>query len=641
MTEIHKPGNGAIFGIVTEEGLAKDNSPVYLYDMRRWEGVGEKRLLARRFTRPDGGFEFAGLNTNYGDYMVMATDEDGETPKNALVQDRVSPVPAHSGSGHSAEWYLRAMQAGAQVGFIASPVHEDGTLPIALRGFFGRPVEDKANPANWPPNPAAPPEIPLLAAMQLNPLGRGIYCAGRMHPSGETPASIEVIIDLDSLTTQTVPCIVVPIDTAGTADLSTYTAVNTVVVSHSSARNSLSRLYAEFSNTKLLTIGYSGFNNQRRPWTTALTTIGSVDLAAYSGVKHIIISFSPTSKVQVFVDGVLAGEVVTALAGSAQHLNVVGYTVMAVITSYDTATTAVVDADPIISLAVYYNKTLTAQQALNHYKALYDNDLISIVSGYAREIVKDEPHMYWGMDDFDPIERHYFASTVGGVDPLSGSPDLYQRLNIVGNAASIDPLVPSPIAGRMSAGVVQANGNYFEGMNAGTHGWLFRDRGAVSCWVKFDLAAPAVNEFVTEITVRNSTTPYFEISRTTDNALSIRIWEAGAVTTYTFTEYTPPEGAWVHIAIVIDKTGEENAEYGLIKLYAGTESTAPVLVQTILTSLGSLYTVDSFATETLGALPLRVRTMRQLTGSMCELAVFPDILTPARIEAHWNMRTVV
>ena len=86
----HRPGVGAIFGVVSENGVAKPGAPVYLLDMRRDMGLGNAVLLAKQFTKTDGGFVFNGLDPNYADYAVFTTDEDssGETDpyKNALIR---------------------------------------------------------------------------------------------------------------------------------------------------------------------------------------------------------------------------------------------------------------------------------------------------------------------------------------------------------------------------------------------------------------------------------------------------------------------------------------------------------------------------------------------------------------------------
>ena len=651
MTEIHKPGTGAIFGIVTEEGVAKDASPVYLYDTRRWEGVGKKKLLGRRLTRPDGGFEFAGLNTAYGDYMVLATDEDGAEPKNALVQDRVTPLAAHSGAGNFAEWYTRAMRDGAQSGLIAWPAYEDKPGEVVPRGLFGRPVQSTVNLHTWVPHPSPPPEIPNLASYQCNPLGWGYHCTGRRMDLDHVGDSLECLLDLDSIATQEDSCIIGGFYGNGRTDaLDRRALFSRLPTTTSWLGASRLLLGIEVSPAKLVSILYtptwvSTVSNDSA-WMNRLQVISTFDMSAFSGVRHVVISLTHSTFVKVYVDGVLVHTATTSSVGSAGDIGGgFGYSAFGFSSSKAnnsaTGSLRLNARDYRFSLGVYYNRALSDQDVQDHYKALYDNDLISVVSGYASAVFADVPHMYWRMDDFQLDERNEFASAINSLDPNTSRGFWNTRLSLQGPSAGVDPTVISPIAGRNAVGVVQANNNSFVGEHAGTFGFLFRDRGAISFWAKFDVETPSVAEFLAEFHIIDTDTPYFEVQRTTANQLQLRLRESGALQTHAFTTYVPPVGAWQHITIVIDKTGEEDASNGLLKLYVGDETNAPVLVQTLLITLQPIYTTDEARDTPVSNFPVRVRVMRQLTGSMCELAVFPDILTPARIEAHWNMRAVV
>ena len=155
------------------------------------------------------------------------------------------------------------------------------------------------------------------------------------------------------------------------------------------------------------------------------------------------------------------------------------------------------------------------------------------------------------------------------------------------------------------------------------------------------METPPSDEFVAEFHLFDSSDPYFDVYRTTAGQLCVRLVEGGSTNTYTF-DYTPPHGVWQYIAIAIDKTGVDDPGNGLLRLYVGDESTAPVLVETLLIPLLPLYTVAAVPTDTaVGDWPIRVQTMRDLTGSVCELAMFPEVLTPERIEAHWEAKDVV
>lgn len=87
-------------GIVSEDGAIKVNSPVNLYDRTTMQ------LIRRTLTDSNGGYKFIGLDTNTNDYLVMATDEDGDmnARKNALVYDYIQPIDISSGSSFAANF---------------------------------------------------------------------------------------------------------------------------------------------------------------------------------------------------------------------------------------------------------------------------------------------------------------------------------------------------------------------------------------------------------------------------------------------------------------------------------------------------------------------------------------------------------
>lgn len=102
----HKVGNGAIFGILSEDGVAKTGFPVTLLDRTTGKRVG------RQYTDDNGGFVFNGLNTETDDYQVIGQDEDGETYKNAVIRDRIKPVPGYQGATYWGNWRYLANQIG-------------------------------------------------------------------------------------------------------------------------------------------------------------------------------------------------------------------------------------------------------------------------------------------------------------------------------------------------------------------------------------------------------------------------------------------------------------------------------------------------------------------------------------------------
>ena len=653
MTEIHKPGVGAIFGIVTEEGIAKDNSPVYLYDNRRYLGTGKKRLLSLRHTRPDGGFEFAGLNTNYDDYMVLATDEDGEEPKNALVQDRVTPVPAHSGSGGLSEWYIQASKDGAQVGWLGYPVIDDGATFPTPRGINAAPLGLPDAPHSWGVHSEPPAEYPNLGSLETNDVGW--YVAFGKRGNAHNNASLEFLIDLDAIAALSGRQGFVLVESSRDTNSAFRTTTERLTGSSSWQNSNLGqlRLGVYFNPNKTVTV-YIKNNFSTDHWAASSALIATFDLSAFSGYRHIIITHSAAVNTQCWVDGVLEDTVATALFSSSTALqNGSGPTMLAMVDYLPSAVGSNVllarghrnQRQSTLALVVGYMRALSAQEILRHYKALYDNDLISTESGYAREVLVDMPSMYWRFNDYLSEEREYFSSVLHWRDPNTGAGFAPLRLNRNGQDSLIGKSIPSPVAGQNTVHVTRGNSNFFSG-GYGTAGWLFRKHGAVSFWAKFDEAEPAATgNLISLARVYYPTNYYFRVNRlVTSGRFQVQLFEVGTTVSYTFSGYDPPVDVWLNVYIVIDKTGDEDPANGLLKLYVGTETVAPELKDTVLITLSDLYTSEVARAAPSGQHDhpsCAVRTHENFSGSLCEFAVFPSLLTPARIEAHWNARTVV
>lgn len=84
--------NGAIYGIVSEEGAVKVNNAVVLMDHTSLFPI------AKTYTDQYGGYMFNNLDPHKTDYMVFTIDNDGVEPKNALIKDYVQPVTSASGA---------------------------------------------------------------------------------------------------------------------------------------------------------------------------------------------------------------------------------------------------------------------------------------------------------------------------------------------------------------------------------------------------------------------------------------------------------------------------------------------------------------------------------------------------------------
>lgn len=95
-------GSGGIYGIVSEDGIARPNRPVYLYERDTFSRIGYAT------TDENGGYAFNGLNTSR-EYLVMSVDPTGPPYRNAIVWDRIKPINTKGNiAPQSAFWAMRA-----------------------------------------------------------------------------------------------------------------------------------------------------------------------------------------------------------------------------------------------------------------------------------------------------------------------------------------------------------------------------------------------------------------------------------------------------------------------------------------------------------------------------------------------------
>ena len=631
----HKPGTGAIFGIVSEDGVAKSASPVYLLDMRRDKGVGEMRLLSKTLTRSDGGFTFAGLDTAYLDYAVTASDEDGAEPKNALIYDRVQPVPAHMGAGGLGMWYMHVMRDGAIAGFFSSPAQQEiaSSDYVQVFGIHSRTHQEQAEALGAPtlaPFATPIPEYPNMNFVHLN-TGFGLLCPGQMvQDTTDTDASIELLLDMDSIAAQTADCHMVYVQ--GSNYGSIQYSVSTLTAP-SSAPASQAKLRLSITPAKLLSVKIAA------EWLSAGTEIASFSLAALSGWKHIVVTFKSAESVNCYVDGVLFATASTTSNGASNALlEGAGHSMLLLSDLVDPDGTSN-NRSYNIALAVAYNKTLKADEALNHYKALFDNDLIAPITGYARDILKDTPHQYWGMHDWVAADHEYFASTIGFFDDATGIEETRKRLNPSNITTGAMALIPSPITGRSAMSWVSPNNGDFRTTKSYI-GWPFKNQGTFSCWVKFSNATPTAEETLVKCYFPDDeTNTYFSVRRNTSGKLLVEVHEGTTQQTYTMTGYTPPANIWLYLAVVLSDKREVAPK---VKLYAGDEAVAPALMQEANAATTQLYTAQYDSRLLIGS--TEITTLAggpDFAGSMCEIAMFPLALTLERIHEHWAAKDIV
>lgn len=606
----HKPGIGAIFGIVSENGTAKEGSPVYLFDMRRSVKVADAKILARQLTRPDGGFSFTGLDPGYSGYAVMASDEDGAEPKNALIQDRVQPVPSHAGAGAYLEWYSRAFRDGAVAGILPWPVQGNPPKPLGMTGGILLTGTTEGSGGMLPI-----PEIPPMSGVKITPDG-AISTYGRTQDAFPTDGSIEFVVDLDSADPLSTPLEIN--STASCLGQAGRRALSMGTSMASDYGKTLFRVNYDFSQKRLrLYIG--GSNNLATSQAEVLVL--NADMSAQSGICHIVVTFSAAKNACAYVNGSLLLDVPTTkgITWINNEWNGHMLTVGGAGAGFNSG------GDYLVGLSAGYAHALTAQQVSEHYRALFDNDLISLFTGYAKEVMTDLPIWYYRLNETE------FA---GG---FSGELEKRDQVTNLSPARSLlHVAMPGLLVGLQDSPMVGRNAFYkpaaqtLSGARAGTLGFAFNDQATVSAWAYFSKETHSAQEVILSLD-RWGATEFLRLYRHTTGQVRMDVHSGAALETVSF-DYIAPAGEWLNIWAVIDKT----IEIPEARLYVGTESSAPELVSTKLMSSASLYTMQNhFGGFFPNGNSAAARVGQNLEGRLCEIALFPLAIPLDRIQEIW------
>lgn len=614
----HRPGVGAIFGIVSENGLAKDGSPVYLLDMRRDVGVGQAKIIVKQLTREDGGFSFTGLDPDYSDYAVLASDEDGVEPKNALIQDRVQPIPAHSGTGAMHEWHTRVMKDGAMVGIVTWPVGGSPTLqPLGLSGavlYSG--IE------STPTEVVNIPSVPAMAGIRINSSG-SLSTYGKNSGPFPNSASFELVLDLDSATSESTNLEIR--FGAGCLDQNNRQAMSIASSFYSNYGAFFYRLQYDFvaKDLKLyIAGGYSGAESTNAP------IVATFSLSSFSGLCHIIVSHVGGSDTTLYVNGSEVGSTPTQLSANYNNARWFGYP----LTVGGTATGFAYGGDFLIGPVVAYSNGLSSQQALDHYKALFDNTIVPITSGYEKAMMSKYPSWYYRLDETDLTDGVFSAVSLR--DPLTGVPDIFGVMNAQDNTA-LTPMQPSPILGKNSFS--KASNNNISGSHAGILGFQFNDQSTFSCWAYFDRESISSNEEIVRLHGYLNSDPFIKVYRSTDGKIGADARTVIGVDSLSF-NYTAPHSEWLNLWLVIDKT---DSTATVARLYVGTETQEPVLVDSQPTSSTALYTMNNHrgsAYPRNGGSSAHIGSGMQ--GRLCEMALLPIAVGLEDIKEIWASRDV-
>lgn len=599
----HKPGIGAIFGIASEDGVAKVTSPVRLYD--RTNGA----LVSAQFTDDNGGFTFNGLNPDTSDYMVVATDEDGSPPKNAIIRDRIQPVAGYQGSVYWQNWQYLSSQLGSIARLTGvQDAHGDFMVdyPSApnMRWLGTQPLQQASI------TPGAP-HLPSLnmSGGKVNVPARSSIASNstKIYPYQQNPgqAAFEIVADFEDKDFQ---CVVSSFGTnadsvtSGQSSYSTYFMLKYV------------------GATKQLTL-YGPSSDYSNSLGYYVRLVGSaIDMSANLGVHHLVVNIALGSSIDLYMDGALNTSI--SDAGNFSYFPNTytdtgnNYSFAGIFITGNGVNTfpAASGTNAILGPMSFYSGLLTAQNISDLYNALMVG-VTPKLTGYAKDVVADFPKLYFRLNDAAGtyIKSSLTASTVEVVTHY-GSGAAFQQ--------------PTLIAGGMG---IAFSGNdcfysaYNGGQSCSQYGYT------LGMLVKPTNATPAAME--TLFWVGNSAdTTYIRLDRMTDGSLQLTHQASGnevlnfntALANFTTERF---------VDIVVDKIAKTATLY----LDGAPAQTIPTN-----TNILSLYIGYS---EALYQQRLRIGGFwtgsvvnNGFTGRLSEVYLSPLVLSAARIASHYNAR---
>jgi hypothetical protein len=634
----HKPGIGAIFGIVSEEGVAKPNSPVLLLDREN------KKIVQRQLTREDGGFTFNGLNEEEATYMAVATDEDGDTPKNALIQDRILPVPAYSGATFWGNWQHLVRRDGALTACTGDYAQFTGdeVAPIdslANQRFTTLPGARLLGAGAITLAPVDPiPGAPHIPIFQYTNRASYSACPPNLYAgNGTTQQSLEIVVDLLSVSGS----LSVGAATAERENFSQYRwswAEEKFGSGHITGPLWRSQLRYT-AGTRTLTVRYRHgvATHHAFDWDAGLNAGTLVDRnyvfpvdAVPEGLVHIAYTFHPGVRLALFVNGIVVGDwdlssespslpTYFASGGTTFHSTWNGgFVIGGVANSVPAGLTARVGP------YAFYRKALSDSEVVAHYNALFDTSTLPNVTGYVKEVVIDSPSIYARLDDTtdDAVARGGYQIEHNRRAHTLNSWRLQQL-----NPAGISLEQPSSVVGGMAtlfAGGYLHSASIFRAVTSPT-----------SYTIEFFVrpsATPVAGERI--LYLRNDTVDHVWVSVNADRTLTVghRLTNA---TNESFIFDTPlPSDTDTYVAVVLDKSTLAISLYinGLLEQTRETVSTVLAAGHTVV---NTNTTPDSIAHAFIAGTDVGATTFK---GKLYEVAFYNKALTAARLLAHYNAR---
>ena len=601
----HRPGIGAIMGIVSEDGVASQKR-VTLMDR------SNLKVVARTTSDENGAYVFNGLNPDTNDYLVLAVDDDGNPAKEAIIRDYIQPIPAYQGATFMGNWEKRMQSYYPASGWAG--VFDAAGEPVGVSSTRYLTSGPSVTFGGESLTPGAPHLGSILVAgssIGFNP--RTID--NRMYKN-PLRCTMEWVFRRSSVPAG---------QNAGIATLAGSTvAPSSLNADDPNAGRLIASLIYDASTQTIKAYNCSSVSDYYVGTWGFWRQIGSADLSIFDDVVHLALVVEYGNFAKIFANGELIAN--SSLLGQNSFIKIFMqggpiYKGVALCGSVNTIGNnnplgryTTVQTGPI---SVHLDYLATDMDVAARYADLMIGTTPA-ETGYAKEVLLDHPEYFYRLNEYDLVDG--IKDWVSQNDPLRVM-NVYATQNIeVGQS--------SPVTGGASM--------KFAGGAARTN------RGVASSCSRRELTF----EFIHEQVIAASAIQWI-IGNTNDaetlmsgayingTTLYLRTREGSADVTYTFPDAITV-GVRAHIAITLNKATQE------AKLYINGE-----LVQTKATT-ATLLDVNATTSNVLqethiaGAVnDLFNGASNMLQAYLSEVAFYSLELPESRIKAHYDAMSVI
>lgn len=608
----HKIGNGAILGIVSEDGVPAQKR-ITLMDRSNLSIV--KRLVSDEY----GAYAITGLNPDTDDYLLFTVDDDGVEKKAAMIYDYVKPIPAHQGGFYWANWFRVSTAKEPLCSFIANTPATDPSF-VELNFGVGRHKLGSVGGSLIPNKESITPAARSMATLGTVSTSSVRYALNHqnfMDQVGNARVSAEWVLDLS--TVETTACIL----------LVRTQQVFTASLGGSSYAHPSPFIALTFDKTtnKVALLRNNGADAPQdgKPLeasTLAVDYVVPAELRA--GAIHIAASIDYGNSCQLYVNGLLVGSANLGGTNSTVRLNDFRQAyIFAILGSKNfwSATSYTNPATFDTSVFAFYSELMTADEALSHYESLFV-DSLPVVTGYLKSVVSDFPLYLFRLDDEN--------SSLVAIDALRPS-------NKAGNLSALTKFKALDLnyMGGSSI-VVGGSGTYFNGgALRGVSQFSFPNSSKYAS-VEFiaQPSASTITDYQVIVSHRYTSSILFEVRLTATKKLNVA-WLESAVPTVVSFNTVVSSLEMNHYAISVNK------ELGFAYLFVNG-----VLVESIVVSkiFFDSFIAPTKTTESLyigGIAASQSSVSMAYIGYLSEVAAYPYALTERMVKAHYDARLIL